>query len=241
MLLCVGLSGCMRASPPLPSFSRDHEKARPSQPERVQIAIEDLERCVEASRLDVGETQFQERARLLCRQARRSLLARLDQDEPSTKEIRETMAGLELSLGSESQARPKIAELQLELDELHNRNDEPLLNQLAKSEAKWKITGMQLRLRLRAWRRCKELQAERESACEAPQKASQEALGQFAAALDTLLTAHPFGARSFRQCAERSFLPQPTEARGIAQVAPGSAEALRSCERMAARIRWRPI
>lgn len=250
MLILGSASACNRAAPPLPSFSRDHEKAPLPPPERRQKAFASLERCVDASHQDLLDAQYRDRARLTCRQAARNadtLLPEIQlQKDPGGQSLQGNLAALRDALAHQLPASPKIVSpregIEAILDTLHKKNDPPLLASLASHAPRWHVSGMKLRLRLRRWRRCQEQKAsDAAKECDAQTQATQDALQAFEADLARIVANPPFGARSFRRCAQRSFLPQPTQRSGLAQLAPNSPEALRRCERMATRIRWTSI
>lgn len=243
VLLSLGASACQVASPPIPSFSRDHNKKPRDGAEHLQDLLAIVERCLEASRQDLSHPQHQARAKLLCRQSGQALQASPTLDSSATL-FRKVQALQTLYASGSPQAEPiaaAIQELAHAADELHQVNDPTLIAQLGQHAAKWHITGMKLRLALRSWRRCQEKDAAAGQRCAAKRKATQEALQAFGRALDSLLAEQPFGTRSFRRCAQRSLLPHPPHAKGIAQLAPDHPSRLRNCERMAARIPWNPI
>lgn len=249
-LWAVSTSACNRAAPPLPSFSRDHQKAPLPPPERRQNAFASIERCIDASHQDLLDPQYRDRARLTCRQAARSastLLPEIQtQNDANGQSLERNLAALRDALAHQLPASPKIVSprerLELILDKLHQDNDPKLVSSLASHAPRWHVSGMQLRLSLRRWRRCQEqLSSDTTQGCNSQTRASQDALKAFEADLARIVADQPFGARSFRRCAQRSFLPQPTQHPGLAQLAPNSPEALRSCERMASRIRWSSI
>lgn len=250
LLVLVMASACNRAAPPLPSFSREHQKAPLPPPERRQKAFASIERCVDASHQDLLDSQYRERARLTCRQAARladTLLAKLQtQTDSEGQSLQSSLRALRDALAHQLPSSPKLVSprerIELILDKLHQENDPELASSLANHAPRWHVSGMQLRLSLRRWRRCQEQNTPGGTqACQAQSQASQEALKAFEADLARIVANPPFGARSFRRCAQRSFLPQPTQHPGLAQLAPNSPEALRSCERMATRIRWSSI
>lgn len=245
IVFALGLAlstGCVRGNPPLPSFSREHQKTARSAPERQQNMLELAERCVDATRNDLTRAQMLDRARLLCRQAARpyplqdsAMTSALDPLPTKLDKLRQTLATPTPSAASR---QSEIEALEQTLDRLHAHNDPQLLAALQRSAPRWHLSGTKLWLSLRRWRRCQERSP---GTCKSEASRCQADLQGFEQALSKLVAAQPFGARSFRRCAERSLLPQPPQARGIAQVAPDAPESLRSCERMAARIRWMPI
>lgn len=242
LFVLSGTTACQPASAPIPSFSRYHDKKPRDGAEHVQELLATVERCCEASRQDLGKTQLRDRAALLCRQSARALAQSpsLDANATLPSMVRALQRLHESKPPSAQSLRPAIEALELAADEMHQDNDPRLLRELGRHAARWHISGMQLRLALRAWRRCQERSANAR-ACVDKRTKTEEALTQFGRALDSLLAEQPFGTRSFRRCAQRSLLPHPPHAKGVAQLAPDHPSRLRNCERMAARIPWYPI
>lgn len=245
-LAALLLASCARVKdPPLPSFSRARRGDAKRPIEAHQSVYFAIDRCIDASEQDLLDPQHRDRARLLCRQAGLELQRGYAQDDRDKARLQRALADLQGALPHQMESSPKIDEplalLREALDQLHDRDDHKLLALLRGRDAVWRAEGISLWLAIRRWRRCQERASKDPSPpCRDSQQLTRVALHRFGQGLAQLPGEAPFGTRSFRRCAERSFLANAAGTESFALVAPSSPQALRSCERMAARIPWDP-
>lgn len=244
-LVALLLMGCARVKdPPLPSFSRARRGDIRATVEARQSVYFAVDRCIDASEQDLLNLQYRDRARLICRQAGLELQRGYAQNDRDKAQLQRALADLQGALPHQVESSPKIdgplGVLREALDRLHDRDDRKLLALLRGRDAVWRAEGFSLRLALRRWRRCQERASGANPSCQDSQQLTRVALHRFVQGLAQMPGDAPFGTRSFRRCAERSFLAKAAGTESFALVAPASPQALRSCERMAARIPWDP-